>query len=170
MRIFHSKIFTNFGPAQKETGVLKWIDIPPVWLAGAAALAWVQAAQYPAGLSFGGAWADFAGGLLVGAGLVLMALALMELRRHRTTPIPHLEAERLVTSGIYKRSRNPIYLGDALILAGLILRWDAVLSLPLVPVFVWVIERRFIVPEEDRLRRKFRMNFAQYCHKTRRWV
>ena len=54
--------------------------------------------------------------------------------------------------------------------AGLILRWDAVLSPPLLPIFVWVIERRFILPEEDRLRRKFRMNFAQYCHKTRRWV
>lgn len=150
--------------------MLKWIDIPPVWLLGALCLAWVQARQHPLGLSFGGAWADFAGGLLVGGGLVLMALALMELRRYKTTPIPHLEAERLVTTGIYKRTRNPIYLGDALILAGLILRWDAVLSLPLVPIFVWVIERRFILTEEDRLRRKFRMNFAQYCEKTRRWV
>ena len=150
--------------------MLKWIDIPPVWLFGFAVLAWFQAAEFTLGLSFGGTWADFAGGLLVGGGLVLMAMAFAEFRRHKTTVIPHQEADRLITSGIFKRSRNPIYLGDALILAGLILRWDAVLALPLVPIFVWVIEKRFIIAEEDRLRRKFRADFARYCEKTRRWV
>lgn len=147
-----------------------WIDIPPVWLAGFAALAWWQSARYPMGLGFGGGWADFAGGLLVGGGLVLVALALAEFRRHKTTAIPHREAERLIKSGIFRRSRNPIYLADVLILAGLILRWDAVLSLPLVPVLLWVLENRFVIPEEDRLRRKFRAEFARYCQKTRRWV
>ena len=150
--------------------MLKWIDIPPMWLLGFALLAWVQAAHFPAGLGFGGGWADFAGGLLVGGGLVLMAMAFVEFRRHRTTVIPHQEAERLITSGIFKRSRNPIYLGDALILTGLILRWDAVLALPLVPIFVWAIEKRFVIAEEDRLRRKFRAEFARYCQKTRRWL
>lgn len=154
--------------------MLKWIDIPPVWLFSALALAWVQAVHLPVGLSFGsgiGAGAvDLLGGLLIGGGLVMIALAAMEFRRQRTTIVPHREAERLITSGIFKRSRNPIYAGDALILAGCILRWDAVLSLILVPVFVWIIERRFIVPEENRLRRKFRADFARYCTKTRRWA
>ncbi len=150
--------------------MLKWIDIPPVWLFAFAVLAWFQAAEFALGLSFGGAWANFAGGLLVGGGLVLMAMAFAEFRRHKTTVIPHQEADRLITSGIFKRSRNPIYLGDTLILAGLILRWDAVLALPLVPIFVWVIEKRFIIAEEDRLRRKFRADFARYCEKTRRSV
>jgi len=44
------------------------------------------------------------------------------------------------------------------------------LSLPLIPIFVWIVEKRFILAEEDRLRRKFRAVFAQYCRKTRRWV
>ena len=149
---------------------MKWVDLPPVWLVGFGMLTWLQATRFPMGLSFGGAWADFAGGVLVGGGLLLMLLALYELRRHNTTPIPHLEADRLVTTGIFSRSRNPIYLGDALVLTGLILRWDAVLSLPLVPLFVWVIETRFIVGEENRLRRKFRADFARYCQKTRRWI
>ncbi|SEL80642.1 Protein-S-isoprenylcysteine O-methyltransferase Ste14 [Roseovarius azorensis] len=148
----------------------KWIDMPPVWLAGFLALAWMQAAYLPMGLGFGGGWADLAGGLLVGGGILLIVLAAAEFRRHRTTIVPHREAERLIRSGIFSRSRNPIYLGDSLILAGLILRWDAVLALPLIPVFVWIIEKRFILPEEDRLRRKFRMDYAQYCEKTRRWV
>lgn len=149
---------------------MRMIDIPPVWLAGFAAIAWWQPEVYSLGLTFGGDWARFVGGLLVGGGLVLMALAFAEFRRHRTTVIPHQEASNLITTGIFSRSRNPIYAADALILAGLILRWDAVLALPLVPVFVWVIERRFIIPEEDRLRRKFRHEFARYAQKVRRWV
>ncbi len=150
--------------------MLKWIDIPPVWLLTCAALAWGQAHGFSMGLHFGGAWAEFAGGLLVGGGLVLMVLAFAEFRKARTTVIPHREAERLITGGIFKRTRNPIYLGDTLILAGLILRWDAVLALPLVPLFLWVIEKRFVIPEENRLRRKFRADFARYCQKTRRWM
>lgn len=150
--------------------MLKWIDIPPVWLAGFLALAWVQSARYSLGLSFGGSWADLAGGILVGGGLLLMLLAMSEFRRHRTTVVPHKTPSSLVQSGIFSRSRNPIYLGDALILSGLILRWDAVLSLPLIPVFVWIIEKRFIIPEENRMRREFRTDFARYEQKVRRWV
>ena len=150
--------------------MLKWIDIPPVWLAGFIAAVWWQSVHWAAGLDFGGAWAGFAGGLLVGGGLLVMVLALMEFRKHQTTVVPHQEAARLIQSGIFRRTRNPIYLGDALILTGLILRWDAVLSLPLIPIFVWIVEKRFILAEEDRLRRKFRAVFAQYCRKTRRWV
>ncbi len=149
---------------------MKLIDIPPVWLIACLAVAWMQTTWFPMGLGFGGTWADFVGGVLVGGGVLLLALAAMELRRARTTIMPHGQAAHLVTSGIYKRSRNPIYLGDALILAGFILRWDAVLSLALVPLFLWWIERRFVIPEEDRLRRTFRADFARYCQKTRRWV
>ena len=148
----------------------QWIDIPPMWLALCLAIAWAQATWAPMGLSFGGAIADFLGGLLVGGGIVLMGLAFYEMQRMRTTVIPHQEASTLVQSGIFSRSRNPIYLGDAMVLGGMILFWDAVLSLPLIPVFVWWIERHFIIPEEDRLRRKFRTDFARYCQKTRRWI
>lgn len=149
---------------------MKMIDIPPVWLALFCAIAWVQADRYPMGLTFGGAWADLLGGLMVGGGILLILMAAFEFRRHKTTVIPHMEASALVTSGVFSRSRNPIYLADALILTGLILRWDAVLSLPLIPIFVWWIERRFILAEEDRLRRKFRHEFARYENKVRRWV
>lgn len=149
---------------------LKWIDMPPLWLAGFVALAWAQATYWPLGLSFGGPWARFAAGLLIGGGVLLMGLALIEFRRHRTTIIPHNTPAALIESGIFSRSRNPIYLGDALVLAGLIVGFDAVLSLPLVPVFVWLIERRFVIPEENRMRRAFRADFARYERKVRRWL
>lgn len=150
--------------------LLKWIDLPPVWLIAMIALVWAQPQYLPLGLSFGGAWADFVGGILVGGGLILMVLAVHEMRKARTTIVPHLEATKLVQSGIFSRSRNPIYLGDVLVLAGLILRFDAVLALPLVPVFLWILEKRFVIPEENRLRRSFRADFARYCQKTRRWI
>ena len=149
---------------------MRWLDIPPVWLAAALAVAWWQSGQFSYGLSFGGAWADFLGGLLVGAGVLLALLAVYEMRRQRTTVVPHREAQALVSTGIFSRSRNPIYLGDMLILAGFILSWDAVLSLPLLPIFLWILEKRFVLPEEDRLRRKFRADFARFCEKTRRWL
>jgi len=150
--------------------VLRWLDLPPVWLAGFLVVAWIQATEFGFGLGFGSVWADLLGGLLVGGGLVLMGLAFAEFRRHKTTVIPHNTPSSLIQSGIFKRTRNPVYLGDALVLSGLILRWDAVLALPLVPIFVWLIEKRFIEPEEDRMRRSFRMEFARYCEKVRRWV
>ena len=79
------------------------------------------------------------------------------------------EASQLVATGIFARSRNPIYLGMALILLGWVLRLDAPLALPLLPVFVWILERRFILPEEEALRRRFPADFARYESRTRRW-
>ncbi|MBV2361388.1 isoprenylcysteine carboxylmethyltransferase family protein [Thalassococcus sp. CAU 1522] len=144
--------------------------MPPVWLLAFLVLAWFQKTYLPMGLGLGPVWADLLGGLLVGGGAILMGLAFAEFRRHRTTIIPHETPERLITSGIFKRSRNPIYLGDVLILSGLILYWDAVLALPLIPVFVWVLEKRFIEPEERRMRRKFLADFTSYTQQTRRWL
>ena len=149
---------------------MKWIDIPPVWLALAIFITWWISELQPAAMILGGPVLDLAGGLLVGGGIVLMLLAIAEMRKRKTTVVPHMEASHLVTSGIFARSRNPIYLGDALILAGLALRWDAPIALLLVPLFMGTITQRFIVPEENRLRIKFRADFARYCQKTRRWA
>lgn len=149
---------------------MKWLDMPPIWLALFVALAWGQANYYSAGLSLAHPLTMLLSGLLVGAGVVLIALSAMEFRKHKTTIIPHQEPDILIQTGIFKRSRNPIYLGDVLILAGLCFYFDAVLSLVLVPLLTWVLERRFILPEEKRLRRQFRADYARYCQKTRRWV
>ena len=57
----------------------------------------------------------------------------------------------------------------ALDLLGGLLVWS-VLVLMLGPLFIATLTQRFILPEEDRLRRKFRADFARYCAKTRRWL
>ena len=145
-------------------------DIPPVWLMLAIAIAWMQSRYFDLGLSLDYPLTQGIAGLLIGGAIVLIALAAWEFRRARTTIIPHQTPSSLITRGIFNVTRNPIYLADVLILFGLILRFDAVLSLPLVPVFAWWIERHFIVAEEDRMRRLFRAEFARYERKVRRWI
>lgn len=145
-------------------------DLPPIWLLAHGLLAWAVARLDPWGLSFGRAWAEFAAGLLMGGGLLLILVAVMQMRRHRTAVMPRREASVLLATGVFRRSRNPIYLGMALILLGWVLRLDAPLALPLVPVFVWIIERRFIAPEEAALSRRFGAQFQRYTQATRRWL
>lgn len=149
---------------------MKWVDLPPIWLIFFVVLAWIQGRYYSFNLSLAHPVTFLVAGLLVGTGIVLALLAMMEFRRHKTTIIPHETPTDLIQTGVFERTRNPIYLADVLILAGLCLWWDAVLALVLVPILVWVLERRFIVPEENRMRRAFRAEFARYAQKTRRWV
>lgn len=149
---------------------MRRLDLPPLWLLLSLAVAWALGRWDPWGLTFGGPVPDLLAGLLVGGGLVLIAVATSVMRRHRTAILPRREASRVVTDGPFARSRNPIYLGMALILAGGILWADAPLALPLLPLWVWVIERRFIRPEEDGLRRRFHADWARYAARTRRWL
>ena len=145
---------------------MKWIDTPPVWLAGFAALGWLLRGVGPdlGQLGAGLGW------LLIALALVLVALAAREFRRHRTTIIPHGSPSALVTTGVFARSRNPIYLADALILCGLALIWSAPVALLLVPAFVAVIRARFVLPEERRLRNNFPAEYAAYAQQTKRWL
>ncbi len=85
----------------------KWIDIPPVWLAGFVALAWLQARYLTLGLSLAGWVTDLLGGVLIGGGIVMALLAFYEMRRQHTTVIPHQNAAVLVQSGIFSRKPAP---------------------------------------------------------------
>ena len=97
-------------------------------------------------------------------------MAVWEMHQARTTPIPHMQPSNLVDGGVFAVSRNPIYLGDALVLGGVVLRADAPLLVGLVPVFVWIILVRFIRAEEARLLAAFGDRFVAYTAKTRRWI
>ncbi len=153
-----------------QARLMRRLDLPPVWLLLHGLAAWAVARLEPWGLGFGGAWADLAAGLLLGGGALLIAAAVMQMRQHRTAVMPRQEASTLLNSGVFRRSRNPIYLGMALLLLGWILRLDALLALPLVPLFVWLIERRFIAGEELMLARNFGPAWERYRQATRRWL
>ncbi len=147
--------------------MLKWVDMPPVWLAGAIALVWVLDRTVPFGAVGGLASVGLP---LVAAGLALMALAVAQMVFARTTVIPKSRPSALVTGGVFRLCRNPIYLGDAAVLTGLILHWDVPLAFPVLPLFAWVITRRFILDEEARLRSGFGSAFDDWAARTGRWL
>ena len=142
------------------------IDLPPVWLAAHIAAAWVLSLISPA--VFGG-FGDLVGVWLVGLGLLITLLAAAQMALARTTIIPRRYPSALVTSGLFAWSRNPIYLSDLIILLGAILWLDAILALPLLAGFVWLIQTRFIRDEEARLTAAFGPEFDLWAARTRRW-
>ncbi|RLL65152.1 isoprenylcysteine carboxylmethyltransferase family protein [Sinirhodobacter hankyongi] len=141
-------------------------DIPPLWLALFALASWAIGRLVPLPLPFGRAL----GGGLIGAAVVLMGLAAAQMAVHRTTVIPRRRPAALVTGGVFALSRNPIYLADAILLAGLDLWWGASLALVLVPVFMAFITRRYIRAEEAWIGAAFGADYAAYCARTRRWL
>ena len=142
-------------------------DYPKIWLAGFALAGWLAGKIAPHGPD----WLRGLGLVGVIAGLALMGWAGWTMRQARTTVDPHGQPHQLVTWGPFRLSRNPIYLADALILAGLCLVFRApLIALPLLVGFLAVISTRFIPAEEGRLARAFPEGFARYCLQTRRWL
>lgn len=144
------------------------LDWPPAWTAGAVALAWGLGLLLPWPVL--GGLGRALGAVLVLAGFGLMGLAAAQMMLARTTVIPRQMPSALVTGGIFRFSRNPIYLGDALIVAGALLWFQVPWALPLVLVFARIIESRFILDEESRLRSSFGAEFEAWAARTGRWA
>ncbi|MCE6953412.1 isoprenylcysteine carboxylmethyltransferase family protein [Cereibacter sphaeroides] len=147
---------------------MKHLDLPPIWLLLFVIVAVALGRLVPFGLF--GLPGDVAGVALGLAGLVISALAARRMRARATTVMPHRVPAALVTDGVFRFSRNPIYLADVLILLGVLLWIDAPLALPLVPAYAWVLTRRFIEPEEARLKQAFGPAFDDWASRTRRWL
>ena len=143
---------------------MKWIDLPPVWLAVSLCLAWAGLWRFdPGPLAILG-WM----GLVVGAALTF--LAVVAFVGAKTTIIPRHDPDALITHGIFRWTRNPIYLADVLFLLGGSLIWGAWIGCVLVPAFALMLDRRFIQGEEAVLARVYGENFDVYCQSVRRWI
>ena len=113
--------------------------------------------------------------LAVGLGMMGMSLGVMgvtQFRKAQTTPNPQAleKVSSLVTSGIYRYSRNPMYLGLVLILLGWAFYLSHFLSFVLLPVFILYMTRFQIQPEEQMMARKFGKTYQAYLNKVRRWI
>lgn len=146
----------------------KVIDSPPVWTVLVVALAWAQVAV--TGPVLRGLGLGALGWLLVAAGLALTIAAAREFRAAQTTILPHGAPTQMITSGVFARSRNPIYLADTIVIAGFGLIFGAWIVVVLIPVFVRVITRRFIEVEEGKLSARFRDEFDVYAREVPRWA
>lgn len=146
--------------------------VPPPVVAGLVALLmWLTAAALPRA-RFELPLREAGVVLLVGLGLALMLCAVWAFRQARTTVNP-LRPERvtsLVTGGVFAFSRNPIYLGDALLLAAWALWLGNAAALSLLAVFVAWMTLLQIRAEEAALHARFGAAFDDYCRRVRRWI
>jgi protein-S-isoprenylcysteine O-methyltransferase Ste14 len=103
-------------------------------------------------------------------GFLLGIAAFVEFRKAHTTLDPHGSAKHLVTSGIYRFTRNPIYLGFLLMVIGLPLNSGLYWGLVLAPFYVFMMNRLIIQHEEAYLERKFGKAYTGYTVRVRRWL
>lgn len=103
-------------------------------------------------------------------GIVLNLLADAALAKHHTTVKPFEPSAALVTDGVYRISRHPMYLGMALLLAGIALLLGSFSPLIVVALFVIAMERRYICVEEAMLAQRFGDHWQRYRQRTRRWL
>ena len=107
---------------------------------------------------------------LIGLGIVGFTWALGSIWQHRTTVNPYKGASTLVTSGPFAFSRNPIYLFDWLVYAGVTMLLRSVWPLLLAPA-VWALMRYAVIAhEENHLRAKFGEVYIAYQARVRRWL
>lgn len=147
----------------------KRIVIPPIWFALGLVAVFVLDRYLPL--------VSFSSSLALGIGVILILLGLGSaisavglFRKADTGIVPFSEATALVTSGAFRFSRNPMYLGMVFVLLGTALITGSVAGLLVAPVFVLIIQSRFILDEEQMLREVFGEEYEDYCQRVRRWL
>ena len=108
--------------------------------------------------------------VLVIAGLLLDGIAAGTFRRLGTPPEPWKPTTALATGGLYKFSRNPIYVGFGITYAGFALAMDSPVALALLAPCLIVVDRFIIQREERYLSAKFGAPYQAYQGKVRRWL
>lgn len=114
---------------------------------------------------------------LIGNGFIVLGLstiiiAVSSFKKHQTTvnPLKPNSASKLVTDGIFRLSRNPMYLGLLIILLGVSIQFSIYAGLVLCPLFVIYMNYFQIFPEEEAMLELFEENFIQYKSRVRRWL
>ena len=148
---------------------------PPVIDLAVGVLMWALARAFPvAQLWPQGAWPFGLGaalGIALAGGLIALAGA-WQFHRARTTvnPLSPAKASALVTGGVYRITRNPMYLGMGLVLVGWAVWLGNAAALLGLPLFVVLLDTLQIKPEERVLRQRFGEAYARYAARVRRWV
>ncbi|MEM9255896.1 MAG: isoprenylcysteine carboxylmethyltransferase family protein [Pseudomonadota bacterium] len=146
--------------------------IPPPIVAAAAAFAMWELARSSQSIDMGATVRNGLMLLTLIAGLAFTLGGIVSFRRANTTvnPLKPRQATALVTSGVYRLSRNPMYVG----MLWLLLAWGFYLGSPLaflpIPLFIWYISRYQITPEERALLDLFGTEFQAYRARVRRWL
>ena len=110
--------------------------------------------------------------LLLVLGFVILISAVRLFKKDKTTvnPLSPEQATKLVTDGIFKYSRNPMYLGMALVLGSIAVFFNLIGGIILIALFCAYITKFQILPEERAMRDLFSDDFDKYTKVTRRWI
>lgn len=110
--------------------------------------------------------------LLTLIGLAVAIAGVVSFRRHETTvnPLDTENVSSLVTSGIFRYSRNPMYVGMLMGLAGYCLFTGNPLNIIFLVLFVWYMNKFQILPEEKILTKVFGDGYIGYQKRVRRWL
>ena len=157
-------------PTKDETSRPRTLILPPAPFAAALLGGW-WLDRHVLALAWDWGWVNRPlGWLLVGGGLFLAAWTFWTFQRHRTTVNPFRGASALCTDGPFRFSRNPIYVGDWLILAGVSLLMKSLWPLVFAPL-IWVMLRFGVIRhEEAHLEAKFGDAYHAYKSRVRRWI
>jgi protein-S-isoprenylcysteine O-methyltransferase Ste14 len=145
--------------------------VPPLLFAGPLAAGLVAHRLLPLPLPLGGHPATVAVGraLVAGGAAFSFSGAVTALRRH-TTVVPHHAVSRLVTSGPFRISRNPMYTGMVAACVGAALWSGSSWPLLVLPLSVRTTVRWVVEPEEAYLQRRFGAEYDGYRFRVRRWL
>ena len=105
-------------------------------------------------------------------GLFVFISAVRSFRKQKTTvnPLEPKQASSLVISGIFKYSRNPMYLGMLIVLLSLSFKFNLLGGIVISLFFYLFITRFQIFPEEEAMNELFGDEFIKYSNRTRRWI
>ena len=117
-----------------------------------------------------GAFRWILGALIIVAGVALDVSGFITQKRAGTDPIPFNPSTRIVAHGLYRFSRNPMYIGFAFCTLGLAILVDSAWMLLAVPIGLVLIDRIVITREERYLERKFKEEYLTYKRRVRRWI
>ncbi len=110
------------------------------------------------------------GGIIISLGVIIVFLAKKEFQKEKQPSVPGKPTTKIVYTGIYKLSRNPLYLGLVVAILGIGCifdnLWIFLLTVPLVFVFHWF----FVIPEEKYLEETFGEEYLLYKSRVRRWL
>jgi len=107
---------------------------------------------------------------ILGMTLDLFSVFLFMNKKTTVNPLRPQRTEKMVVTGFYRYTRNPMYLGQVFILVSIILWEGNFLLLPLIPIFMFLITTFQIKPEEKILLKKFGNEYKQYKQKVNRWL
>lgn len=148
------------------------LKVPPLalWLVVVVAM-WLASSQVPS-LAFAWRWRHSLAAVIAGAGILFAVAGVLAFHRAKTTvnPTNPGATSALVASGVYRFSRNPMYVGMLLALIGWAVFLSHTLAFFFIPVFVAYMNRFQISAEEHALCAKFGNQYAAYKRSVRRWL